>query len=80
MYDLDKLIKYNHAERYDRLPTRHNILAQNGENVSHMHPEDIVKLVEDTNYSITLSMEPAKRKHIYNLKFLSTTSLRFSVV
>ena len=64
--NLDKLNKYSPEDGYNRLQIRLNILAQNGDDVSHMHPEDIVKLVEDAGYSITLSMGPAKSKYIHN--------------
>ena len=72
LYNLEKL---KPEETYDRLPNRHNILAQNGKDISHMHLDDIANLFEDKSYSITLSLGPPIGKYIKSISAIR----RFSV-
>lgn len=57
MYITEKLS----SETNDKcLPARRHNMVLNGTDISHMHPEEIVELLKDTSYSITLSIGPAK--------------------
>lgn len=53
-----KIIENSPAERCGRLHVGDRILAVNGVDISHMHHEDIVNLIKDTGYSVTLTVGP----------------------
>lgn len=46
------------AERCGRLHVGDRILAVNGVDISHMHHEDIVNLIKDAGYSVSLTVGP----------------------
>ena len=58
MYAAGKIIENSPAERCGRLHVGDRILAVNGVDISHMHHEDIVNLIKDTGYSVTLTVGP----------------------
>nr|XP_022298503.1 uncharacterized protein LOC111107545 isoform X4 [Crassostrea virginica] len=55
---IGKIIENSPAERCGRLHVGDRILAVNGVDISHMHHEDIVNLIKDTGYSVTLTVGP----------------------
>ncbi|XP_056000643.1 membrane-associated guanylate kinase, WW and PDZ domain-containing protein 1-like isoform X12 [Ostrea edulis] len=55
---IGKIIENSPAERCGRLHIGDRILAVNGVDISHMHHEDIVNLIKDSGYSVTLTVGP----------------------
>ncbi|KAK3103335.1 hypothetical protein FSP39_018567 [Pinctada imbricata] len=55
---IGRIIENSPAERCGRLHIGDRILAVNGVDISHMHHEDIVNLIKDSGYSVTLTVGP----------------------
>nr|XP_022286494.1 uncharacterized protein LOC111099486 isoform X2 [Crassostrea virginica] len=54
---MNKLATNDPAERHSCFREEDRILAANGVDISHMHPDDIYKLIKKTGSSITLKVE-----------------------
>ena len=53
-----RIIEGSPADRCGRLHVGDRILAVNGTNITHSHHEDIVNLIRDSGYSVTLTVGP----------------------
>ncbi|KAL8558192.1 hypothetical protein ACOMHN_036281 [Nucella lapillus] len=55
---IGRIIENSPAERCGRLHIGDRILAVNGVDITHMHHEDIVKLIKDSGFSVVLTIGP----------------------
>ncbi|ESP04595.1 hypothetical protein LOTGIDRAFT_136041 [Lottia gigantea] len=55
---IGEFIENSPAERCSRLHVGDRILAVNGVNISQIHHEDIVNLIKESGYSVTLTIGP----------------------
>ena len=58
-----KMIEGSPAERCGSLRVGDRILAVNGTNILHMHHEEIVNVIKDSGYSVTLTIGPPQGQH-----------------
>lgn len=57
-----RILENSPAERCNRLHVGDRILAVNNVDISHMHHEEIVNLIKDSGYSVTLTIGPPQGK------------------
>ncbi|XP_050413169.2 membrane-associated guanylate kinase, WW and PDZ domain-containing protein 2 isoform X3 [Patella vulgata] len=55
---IGRILENSPAERCNRLHVGDRILAVNGVNISQIHHEDIVNLIKESGYSVTLTIGP----------------------
>ncbi|CAE1263838.1 AIP3 [Acanthosepion pharaonis] len=55
---IGRILENSPAERCNRLHVGDRILAVNNVDISHMHHEEIVNLIKDSGYSVTLTIGP----------------------
>ena len=65
VYIPGRIIENSPAERCGRLHVGNRIIAVNGVNIMNIHHEDIVNLIKDCGFSITLSVLPQLGEYRY---------------
>lgn len=63
---IGRILENSPAERCNRLHVGDRILAVNNVDISHMHHEEIVNLIKDSGYSVTLTIGPPQGTNINN--------------
>lgn len=63
-----RILENSPAERCNRLHVGDRILAVNNVDISHMHHEEIVNLIKDSGYSVTLTIGPPQGKMMFQDK------------
>lgn len=53
-----RILDNSPAERCGQLRVGDRILAVNGVDISHLHHEDIVNIIKESGYSVTLTVGP----------------------
>ena len=59
-----RILENSPAERCGQLHVGDRILAVNGVDISHLHHEDIVNIIKESGYSVTLTVGPPQGKGI----------------
>lgn len=57
-YIVGRILDNSPAERCGELHIGDRILAVNGVDISHLHHEDIVNIIKESGYSVTLTVGP----------------------
>ncbi|XP_041347543.1 membrane-associated guanylate kinase, WW and PDZ domain-containing protein 1-like isoform X3 [Gigantopelta aegis] len=77
---IGRILENSPAERCGRLHVGDRILAVNGTDITHMHHEDIVNLIKESGYSVTLTIGPPPGKNSEDSSSSTSTSQRGSMI